>query len=131
MALMYWPKRQKRERYGIERGPKLEWPHHERWTRGFNCSVNGCANRPVRCHHLRNAANSSAGKKPHSAFVIPLCDEHHERCHKGEKTFAREHGLNLYAIAGWHMRNSPDLAMRESFRQLPDPVQRPLLEAAA
>lgn len=128
---MIYPKRQKRQRYGIDRGPRLVWPHHERWTRGFNCSVPGCPCRPVRFHHLRNAANSSKGNKPHSAFGIPLCDAHHEEWHlKGEKTFVAEHKIKPYALANWFLHNSPDTAMRESFHELPEHVKRPLLEAA-
>lgn len=128
--VMIFPQRRKRDRYGIDRGPRLVWPHHEKWVRGFGCSVPGCKCTPIRCHHLRNAANSSTSKKPHSAFVISLCDAHHDECHKGEKTFAEKYGLSLYAIAGRLLRHSPDRAMRESFHELPAHVQRPLLEAA-
>ena len=124
------PRRRPVVKSGIDRGPRLEWPRHEKWTRGFSCSVPGCECRPVRFHHLRNAANSSKGKKPHSAFSIPLCDEHHEEWHRGDKTFIAKHRIQPYRLAAWFLRNSPDVAMRASFYELPADVQRPLLEAA-
>jgi len=127
---MLRPTRLKRPKMGVRDVVRLVWTKHQAFVRRHACSVPGCTNRPIEFAHVRNAANSGASIKPHDAFGIPLCSGHHEEAHRGEKTFCRKYGIDPYKIAAWFLRNSPDLAMRESFAELPAHVKRRLLEAA-
>lgn len=125
------PKRRQRPRMGLRVIVDKVFMRHRKWTKGFGCSVPGCLCTDIEFCHARNAANSGTGSRPHDGFGWPGCSAHHREQHRiGQPAFERKYGISLFKIAGWHMRNSPDLAMRESFRQLPDHVQRPLLEAA-
>ncbi len=107
------PAKQVRIRSGILRVPEREWPKHQRFVRSHCCSVPGCPNRPVRCCHLRTAANSGMRQKPHDWFTVPLCDDHHGQQEGRTKTFERKYGIDLWAIAAELARKSPDIRMKE------------------
>lgn len=113
---MFLPKR-KRERSGIERAPKREWPRHRRHVASFVCSVMGCGGEchgQVRAHHLRSAANAGTGLKPHDSYCVGLCDGHHEEFHRtGIDTFMAKYGIDLWAIARRLARTSPVPEVRE------------------
>lgn len=114
------PKKRKRERSGIERGPRRNWPKHERWVRSHSCSVPGCEDHPIEFMHLRSAANSGTGLKPHSAHGISGCWRHHQEAHRiGHETFARKYGIDLWALAAEFAQKSPDIEMRMSLRENP------------
>ncbi len=111
------PPKRKRPRSGIERAAPRHWPRHEKFVRGHSCCVPGCQNTPIQFMHLRNAANSGEGLKPHSRFGISGCWEHHAEAHQiGHDTFAKKYGIDLWEIAAAFVRASPDRAMKESIR---------------
>lgn len=110
------PKRQ-RERSGILREPRREWPRHRRFIRSFSCCVPGCAETPIQVAHIRSAANSGTGIKPHDSSAVPMCVAHHYRQHQiGQPAFEKTYGVNLAALATELMRKSPDKAMREAMQ---------------
>lgn len=129
--MSFIPARRKRSRSGILRSPRLVWPRHEKWVRGHDCCVPGCKGEPIVFAHVRNAANAGTAIKSHSSFGRSLCYAHHEEEHGSTDAFDAKYGINRYQQAAWFMQRSPDVAMRESFHELPDHVKRQLLDAAA
>jgi hypothetical protein len=122
------PRKRKRLRSGIPRGPKRIWRRHEAWVRSLECAIPGCLRRDMEFAHLRNAANSGTGYKPASWYGVPLCKDcwlngqmtegHHAEAHRrGHDTVAAEHGINLWTIAAALARRSPDLAMRAAMQE--------------
>ena len=119
--------RQKRERVrsGILRVPKRDWPKHEAWVRKHECAIARTA--PGTCEgriefaHLRTAANSGKGQKPHSWYGIPLCAGHHKCAHDhGHETMAKRFGTTLaalFALAAEFARDSTDTAMRAAMKE--------------
>lgn len=127
---MLRPRKIKRLKMGLRDMIAKIFRRHRRWTKGFGCAVEGCLNTDMEFAHIRNAANAGMKAKPHDAFGYGLCGQHHREEHGGAETFWRKYGIDPYARAAWFLRNSPDIAMRESLNQLPEHVKRPLLEAA-
>ncbi len=126
MPLTRLPSRRKRPKSGIERGPQRVWPKHERWVRSFSCIVPGCQNTPIEFMHVRSAANSGTGLKPHSAFGVCGCREHHAEQHQiGQRAFEAKYSIDLMALALEFMRRSPDSAMRESLKLTDAQPQKP------
>ncbi len=128
---MLWPRRVKRPKMGVRIQIDKIFMRHRKWVKGFGCSVPGCKCTDIEFAHIRNAANSGKGNKPHDSFGRPLCGAlHHVEEHKiGADSFDRKHAIDRYAQAAWFLRNTPDRALRDSFAELPDHVKRPLLEA--
>lgn len=112
------PKKRQRPKSGIERAPKREWHRHRKWLRTFRCVCTewGCLNiDPIEVSHIRTAANSGTGLKPHDSFAVPMCSHHHQIYHRmGHDTFERVYDLNLKQLAIEFTRKSPDKEMRES-----------------
>jgi hypothetical protein len=99
--------------------PQLVWPRHRRFVRSFGCSVPGCAHydEPIEFAHVRSAANSGVGVKPHDCFGLSLCRFHHREQHQiGQKAFAEKHEIDLFQMAAEFTRKSPDKAMRDSLK---------------
>ncbi len=112
------PPRLKPKKSGIERAPRRIWPRHEKFVRLHGCVVPGCQNAPIEFMHLRSAANSGMGLKPHSSFGVSGCREHHAEAHQiGHDTFAAKYGIDLWALAAAYVRASPDRAMKESLKE--------------
>ena len=130
MGHLVIPKRRKRPKMGVRIQVDKIFMRHRKYVKGFGCAVPGCACPDIEFAHIRNAANSGKGNKPHDSFGYGLCGPHHAEEHHGAETFAKKYNINPYRLAAWFLRNSPDQEMRESFHQLPGHVQRPLLEAA-
>lgn len=124
MALQFsLPRRRKAVKSGILRGPRRHWPRHEAFVRRHQCCVPGCEAGPVVFAHVRSAANSGTSLKPHSAFGISLCDNHHREQHQvGQPQFERTHGIDMGALAAAFVKASPDIAMRESLKLVPQTV---------
>lgn len=112
------PQRKKPLRSGIARAPRRDWPRHEKFVRGFKCSVPGCECGPIEFAHLRlGAKGNGVGIKPPSWFGISLCSDHHREAHTlGEMTFQRKHGLDWLKLATEFAKASPDRAMQEAMR---------------
>lgn len=109
------PPRRERERFGIPKGPKRVWLRHRKFVRSHHCVVPGCEATDIHFAHIRSAANSGTGLKPHDRFGVPLCFNHHQEQHQvGQGTFEDRHGLDLLAIAAELVRRSPDVQMRLS-----------------
>lgn len=107
------PPRRQRVRSGIPRAPKRVWLRHRKFVRSHHCCVPGCPAMGVDFHHIRDAANSGTGLKPHDQFGVALCHNHHDEHHScGVHTFEDRHGIDLYAIAAEFVRRSPDWKMR-------------------
>jgi hypothetical protein len=112
---MMLPKKRVRERSGIERAPKREWPRHRKFVRSHGCCVPGCQDYPIEFHHLRSAANSGVSQKPHDAFGVSLCAAHHVEYHqRGGESFERKYSIDLAMLAAEFVRRSPDRVMKES-----------------
>ena len=111
------PAKRMRPRSGIERGPPREWPRHRKFVRSHGCCVPGCQHTDIEFAHVRSAANAGTGFKPHDAFAISLCRDHHRQQHQiGQRAFERDHGIDMMALAHTFMRRSPDVAMKESLK---------------
>lgn len=106
------PAKRKPMKSGIERVPKREWPRHRAFIHRHQCSVPGCQAGPIECAHIRTAANSGKGIKPHDWFTVSLCDAHHAEAHEGEKSFERKYSINLMEIAEAFAKASPDIKMK-------------------
>lgn len=112
------PARRKRLRCGITRAPKRMWLRHRKFVRSHACCVPGCPAIEVQFAHIRSAANSGTGLKPHDCYGVPLCFNHHQEQHQiGQGTFEDRHGIDLDVIAGEMVRRSPDFAMRLSLME--------------
>lgn len=116
------PRRRKVTKSGIERAPKREWPRHRKFVRSHACCVPGCQREPIEFAHLRSAANSGTGIKPHDAFGISLCHAHHREQHLlGQPGFEKQYHIDLGALAAAFVKASPDQAMRDSLALVPQP----------
>lgn len=125
MPVTRLPAKRLRPRSGIERGPPREWPRHRKFVRGHGCCVPGCQAGPIVFAHVRSAANAGTGVKPHDAFGISLCDQHHKAQHQmGQRAFEKEYAIDMMALANAFMRRSTDTAMRDSLK-LMEPTDVP------
>lgn len=123
------PARRKREKMGIERGPKRVWLRHRKFVRSRGCVVPGCA-APAEFAHIRSAANAGTGLKPHDAFAIGLCRTHHQEQHQcGQGSFEDRHQLDLEAIAAAYVTETPDRRMWLSLLESDDAALDPLKPA--
>jgi Putative HNHc nuclease len=113
------PKRRKPIKTGIRRGPKREWLKHQKYVRGFECSVSGCPCRDIEFAHARLGAQLNGMRiKPPDWYGLPLCGAHHREQHDdGEDTFRRRYHLDMIRVALDLARQSPDMAMREEMRE--------------
>lgn len=112
------PQRRKPSRSGISRGPHRQWPRHRAFLRRHHCVVPGCTAEPIEVSHIRTARNAGTGLKPHDAFAVSMCHEHHSEYHRdGHRTFERRYLVNLEAIAAEFVRRSPDPEMRASLSE--------------
>lgn len=110
---MQLPAKRKPQKSGILRAPKRKYPRHESFVRRHQCCVPGCEQGPIVFAHVRSAANSGTGLKPHSASGVSLCDAHHREQHQiGQPAFERTHKIDLAALAAEFTRHSPDTAMK-------------------
>ena len=109
------PPKRIRERSGILREPPREWPRHRAFLRRHHCCVPGCEQLPIEVAHVRSAANSGTGLRPHDSSAVPLCHEHHAEQHRiGQPAFERRYRIDLAALAADFTRLSPDLKMKEA-----------------
>lgn len=112
---MSLPRKLTRPKMGARPQIVTVWPRHRRWVRSHGCCVPGCAAPRVEFAHLRKAANAGMAKKPHDAFGISLCRDHHEEQHRvGVVGFSKKYRIDLWALAAEFTRRSPDQAMRAS-----------------
>ncbi len=114
---MNLPKRRKRERSGIERVPQRIFQRHRKFVRSHSCCVPGCAGLPIEFAHVRSAANSGVGLKPHDSAGVALCAIHHLSQHMlGMVTFQALHKIDMKALAAEFTRRSPDVEMKASLK---------------
>jgi hypothetical protein len=114
---MLLPRRLKRPKLNVQAPLRKIWPRHRRWVRSHSCCVPDCAVFQVEFAHLRSAANSGTGLKPHDIFGVSLCCAHHDEQHwLGVDAFDRKHGIDLWALAAEFARRSPDTEMRATLR---------------
>jgi hypothetical protein len=112
------PKRRKPIRSEIKRGPRREWLKHQRWVRGFECSVPGCLCRDIEFAHARLGAQfGGTSVRPPDWYGLPLCVAHHAEQHRGEESFQLRYRIDMVGIALDLARQSPDMAMREEMRE--------------
>jgi hypothetical protein len=112
------PQRRKPPKSGISRGPHREWPRHRAFLRRHHCVVPGCIAEPIEVSHIRTASNAGTGLKPHDAFAVSMCHDHHLEYHRGgHHTFELRHRVDLSAIAAEFVRRSPDRDMCASLSE--------------
>lgn len=106
------PPKVKRQRSGIERSPRREWPRHRKFVRSHGCCVPGCTHGPSDFAHVK-----SRGAGGGDETGVSLCREHHTEQHAiGIETFQRRYGIDLWDLAAAFVRASPDRAMKEAIR---------------
>ena len=114
----------KRVRMGVREIEPSVFNQHRRFVRSHGCAVPGCPCTDIEFAHLRTAANSGTGVKPHDGFGIAMCSGHHAQAHLiGHDTFAKNNHIDLCRIAAQLVTRSPDRKMRESFERLPAHLQ--------
>jgi len=114
---MRLPDRLKRPKLGVRRSVQKVWPRHRRWVKAHGCCVPNCNAREVDFAHLRSAANSGAGQRPHDIFGVSLCRTHHDEQHRlGADAFGDKYQIDLWALATEFARRSPDWQMRASLK---------------
>lgn len=114
------PKRRPVARSGILRAAQRIWPRHRKFVRSHGCCVPDCPNTDIEFAHIRSAANSGTGLKPHDAFGISLCARHHKMQHEiGQPAFERKFGIDMNKLAAAFVKASPDVAMREPLQASP------------
>lgn len=114
---MTLPQKRIRPKSGISRGARREFPRHRAFVRKHNCSTPHCIGLPIEFAHIRTAANSGVGLKPHDAFGISWCRACHSEAHQvGHETFAKQHKMNLFALAKEFALRSPCEEVREFAR---------------
>lgn len=74
-------------------------PAFRRWIKTLQCSVKGCPKSEIDPAHVRvdlppSAHKGGAALKPHDSWIIPLCRDHHNEQHEGERSFAERHKLD-------------------------------------
>jgi hypothetical protein len=68
-----------------------------KWVNLQECIIPGCGGWPCEAAHV-----TSRGAGGTAEDVIPLCAAHHREQHtRGVETFAREHDVDLRALAEW------------------------------
>src|SRR5690348_1860528 len=111
------PDRRKRPKMAVHTPLQRVWPRHRRWVKSHRCSVPGCPAATVDFAHLRSAATTGTGQKPHDIFGVSLCRTHHDQQHRlGIDGFDRKYGTDLWALAAEFARRSPDWEMRASLK---------------
>lgn len=86
-------------------------PAHRAWVRRHRCCVTRCFRIPIECAHVRGGTDGGMALKPSDRWVISLCRYHHCEQHRiGENAFAKEHQLDLTALAQEFVRRSPHRA---------------------
>ena len=109
------PRKLKQQKMAVRQVMRRVWPRHRRWVRSHGCCVPGCVAARVEFAHLRTAANAGTGQKPHDAFGISLCRDHHDEQHRlGIAAFAAKHQIDPWALAAEFVRRSPDHELRAS-----------------
>ena len=111
------PAKRQKPKSGIARAPQRIWPRHRRFVRSHQCCVPGCPTPlVVDVAHLRSVAmGAGTALKPHDAYTVPLCRNHHlEEEAAGPDAFGDRHGIDLWAIAAELVRKSADAQMRLS-----------------
>ena len=104
---------------------------HQEWIRGLACIVPGCRRSPCQFCHVRSAANSGTGLKPHDSFGVPMCEAHHMEQHRiGQQAFQKRHHIDLFLTAAARFRNSPDTKMKEVLRDVATQYLEPQFWAA-
>lgn len=99
---MFIPKARPKPQKSVYRERSV--PAFRRWIKTLQCSVKGCPNADIDPAHVRcglphGAQKGGTGIKPHDAWIIPLCREHHDEQHAGELTFAIKSQIDPVALA--------------------------------
>lgn len=107
------PDRLARQKMGVQPTPQRVWPRHRRWVRSHRCCVPGCPAERLEFAHIRTAANAGIAQKPHDAFGVSLCRDHHAEQHRiSTRSFADKSQIDLAAIAAEFARRTPDRDMQ-------------------
>lgn len=74
-----------------KRASRWRSPAHCNFVRSFECSWNGCQQRPIEAAHVRIGSGAGLGTKPDDWRVVSLCQFHHAQQHRvGERTFWKD-----------------------------------------
>ena len=107
-----------KEKLGVRQVETKESAKHRRFVRSFVCIVNGgtagvtCTEGPIVFCHVRaglpEGEQAGISRKPHDAFAVPMCAEHHRIQHAiGEASFEQRYGVRLLDTALKLARVSP------------------------
>lgn len=111
------PKKRQRERSGIERAPKRDWPKHRAFVRRHQCCAPGCEDGPIECAHVRLGGNAGTGIKPPDWQTVSLCQFHHRQQHAiGHIEFDARYAIDSLKLAREFALASTDAGMREAMR---------------
>ena len=114
------PRKRKPPKMGVQIPLKRIWPRHRRWVRAHGCCVPDCCGSEIEFAHLRCAANAGTAQKPHDAYGVSLCRDHHREQHSiGTARFSRNYQIDLWGLASEFARLSPDREMRASLQEFP------------
>ena len=112
--MTHLPPRRKRPPMGCKEPTKRVYAAHKAFVRRHRCSVQGCPNEPSVAAHVRSSRDGGTQIKPHDAWCISLCREHHDQQHNiGERSFAKLHGIDLLGLAKAFASRSPVAEIRE------------------
>jgi hypothetical protein len=104
---------------GCRESRKRVFPAHRAFVKRHRCSIQGCPNEPSEAAHVRSSRDGGAGLKPHDAWCISLCIEHHREQHTiGERAFAKLYTVDLLGLAKAFAGRSPVPEVREYSKRM-------------
>lgn len=116
--MSYLPRRRKRPKSGIGRGPRRVFPTHRAYVKRHQCSMPNCpyTDAVIDFAHVGPPGSKGEALKAFDWWGVSWCRTHHRRCHDvGHETGCREAGTTLEAQQGIALnfaRTTTDKAMR-------------------
>lgn len=81
---------------------------HCNFIRSHECSISGCAGRPIEVAHVRNGSGAGMGQRPDDWRAVSLCQHHHCMQHTiGEVTFWSNFQRDPEALIAEFIKSSP------------------------
>jgi len=124
-----------KEKLGVRQVETKESPRHRKFVRSFVCIAQGgnaphlesvnCGG-PIEFCHVRaglpEGEQAGISRKPHDAFAVPMCAEHHRIQHAiGEASFEQRYGVRLLDTALKLARVSPCPIVKAKANQVATP----------
>lgn len=91
---------------------------HANFVRSHECSIPGCADRPIEFAHVRLGSGAGLAQKPDDFRGVSLCRAHHVAQHAiGEATFWRDYHIDVEALVEAFAAASPKAAEIKRIKQ--------------